>query len=214
MIQTRGVLFDLDGTLVDSGLDLAASVNHALRAMGLPVGSVERIRSYVGDGVKKLLERSLGEDNLHRLEEMERLFTPHYEAHCTDETKLYPGAYEALQKLKEVFPLGLITNKDRDFSMKILSGLGIDHFFDDVVGGDTLPNLKPAPDGVFYFAKRFGVKPEELVMIGDHITDLEMCKRAGCRSVFCRFGMGKKGEFVADAEIDSFSELPALLSTF
>jgi phosphoglycolate phosphatase len=211
-MRAKGILFDLDGTLIDSGLDLAIGVNYALHALSIEERPVELIRSFVGDGVTRLLERSLGPDHIHRIEECRAIFVPHYREHCLDNTHLYPGAFETIAELKKSYPLGLITNKDREFSKSILEGLGILPFFDDIVGGDTLANLKPHPDGLFYFARMFGVETGDLVMVGDHVTDLEMCRRGGALSIFCRFGMGSMGDYTPDAIIDSLPELLPLLA--
>jgi len=206
------ILFDLDGTLCDTGLDLALSVNHSLEMLNLPVIDIELIKSYVGDGIHKLIERSLSHSDPEKFDECLVIFLEHYKEHCIDHTVPYPGCVNALKTLKEHHILGVLTNKDRSFSEIILKGLNIMDFFSEVVGGDTLNAKKPQPEGVFYFSEKYGISSEKIIMVGDHKTDLELCINAKIKSVFCNFGMGREGNFTPDFRIDSFDELSPLLN--
>jgi len=206
------ILFDLDGTLCDTGLDLALSVNHSLKELGLPVIDIELIKSYVGDGIHKLIERSLANSDETKFDECLEIFLKHYHDHCTDNTVVYSGGIEMLSALKDKHTLGVLTNKDRSFSEKILKNLNILPYFAEVVGGDTLPVKKPEPEGIFYFSKKFSVPVENIIMVGDHKTDLELCRRAGIKSIFCNFGMGVTGDLIPDYRINSFTDLIPLLN--
>lgn len=205
------VLFDLDGTLCDTGLDLANSVNFARIKSGLKELEIDLIKSFVGDGIHKLMERSLPGDEIKLFDECMNTFKEHYYENCAVHTRLYPGGMEALLELKDRYILGVLTNKDSRYSVKILKELNAFSHLDEVVGGDTLGKKKPEPEGVFYFSKKYSIPVTNIVMVGDHKTDLELCKRSGAVSVFCKFGMGVTGDFVPNYEINSFNELSSLL---
>ena len=212
MSKIKAILFDLDGTLIDSVTDLANSVNFTLNKVGLPTHTREEIKNFVGDGVQKLIKRSLGQRNMEKYSEAFALFMDHYEAHCTDNTILYPGVAETLPLLKQNYWLAVLTNKSVTFSSKILRSLKIDSYFKEVLGGDSFPTKKPDPAGIFHLADKWGVDPAtEMIMVGDHATDIEVGQRAGCKTVFVAGTIGKKRGLMPDFVIDSMLELPGLL---
>jgi len=212
MPQIKAILFDLDGTLIDSVTDLANSVNHTLAQVGLAGHSRDEIKSFVGDGVQKLIKRSLGESHMDKFAEAFAIFMDHYGQHCTDNTVLYPGVAETLPQLAERYTLAVLTNKSLKFSLKILKALNIDSCFKEVLGGDSLDTKKPDPAGIFFLAEKWGLNPEqEILMVGDHATDIEVGQQARCRTVFIEGTIGDKRGLEPDFVIRSMTELPGLL---
>jgi phosphoglycolate phosphatase len=212
-----GVVFDLDGTLIDSKLDIAAAANHALPAHGFPALPVEEIASYVGDGARTLLARAARLDSAdERLDALLGTFLDYYAAHPTDHTVLLPGAREALEALGEL-PLALCTNKPRAITDQILSNLRLAQTFRVVVGGGDLPKSKPDPLPLQHIAGKLGLSTAELVMVGDGEQDIYCAKNASARSVGVAGGLQGSERMLAaapDASLSSLRELPALIRTW
>ncbi len=210
MSQTKAIIFDLDGTLIDSVDDLANSVNYTLGRLDLPLHTTEEIKSFVGDGIQKLIKRSLGQTHMEKFDDAFAIFMKHYGVHCTDNTVLYPKVAETISFLAEKYSLAVLTNKSATFSHKILKALKIDSYFKEVLGGDSLPTKKPDPAGILYLADKWGLAPDQLVMVGDHATDIEVGQRAGCKTVFIEGGIGETRGLKPDFVINSMDELPDL----
>ena len=211
MKKIQAIIFDLDGTLIDSVTDLANSVNYTLGSLGLPLHTIEEIKSFVGDGVQKLIKRSLGQAHIGKFEDGFKIFMMHYGSHCTDNTALYPGVTDILPKLAEKYSLGVLTNKSVTFSNQILKTLGVDTYFKEVLGGDSLPTKKPDPAGILYLAEKGNLATDKMIMVGDHVTDIEVGQRAGCKTVFIEGGIGETRGLTPDLVINSITELPDLL---
>jgi phosphoglycolate phosphatase len=202
-----GVIFDLDGTLIDSRADLALAVNLTRADLGLAPLPPEQVVGYVGDGVRKLLTRALPECP-ERLEQALALNHRHYCNHLLDRTALYPGVGPALERLGGLgFGLLVVTNKPRAFTDLILAGLGIAPLLAGVVGGGDCPELKPDPAPLRLALERGGCRTEGSWIAGDHVTDLEAGRRAGLRRCYCRYGFGRPGGESWDLAVDRLTEL-------
>ena len=206
-MQKQLLIFDLDGTLADTRADLTTGINLMRTHYGLPPLGVEKVEGFVGDGIRKLVERSL-EGAAVDVDEALALDKKFYAEHMLDETALYPGVAEGLQKLAAAgHTLAVLSNKPGDPSRVILKHLGVDTLFFRIIGGGDLPNLKPAPDGIFALMEEAGALPENTWMLGDHHTDLEVAQNAGAKSGFVTYGIGHPGEFTPDQVWNGFGEL-------
>ena len=198
--------------MIDSVDDLTNSVNYTLGKLDLPLHTREEIKSFVGDGVQKLIKKSLGQTDMEKFAEAFAIFMDHYGQHCIDNTVLYPKVAETISYLAEKYSLGVLTNKSITFSHKILTALGVHTYFKEVLGGDSLPTKKPDPAGIFYLADKWSIDPlNEMVMVGDHATDIEVGQRAGCKTVFIVGTIGQQRGLSPDFVIKSIGELPDLL---
>ena len=206
------VVFDLDGTLIDSRRDIAASANHALGVHGLPQLSISEISSFVGDGARLLLSRAARLPNdAPELDALLATFLDYYAAHPTDHTQLLPGAHEALSELSYL-QLALCTNKPRAITDRVLANLRLPAHFSVVLGGGELAKQKPDPLPLLYIAEKLGLSAAELVMVGDGAQDIACAKAAGAHSVGVEGGMQSRDLLVAanpDVLLSSLSELPA-----
>ncbi|MEI8206270.1 MAG: HAD-IA family hydrolase [Kiritimatiellales bacterium] len=201
------LIFDLDGTLADTRADLATGINLMRAHYGLPPLSMEKIETYVGDGIRVLVERSL-QGAAVNVDEALALDKKFYAERMLDETVLYPGVAEGLKKLADAgHALAVLSNKPGDPSRVILKHLGVGDLFFRIIGGGDLPKLKPAPDGIFALMKDSGIQPENTWMLGDHHTDLEVAHNAGVKSGFVTYGIGHPGKFTADQIWNGFGEL-------
>jgi len=201
------LIFDLDGTLADTRADLATGINRMRAHYSLSPLSMEKIETYIGDGIRVLVERSLqgAEVNVDEALALNKKF---YAEHMLDETVLYSGVAEGLKKLATAgHLLAVLSNKPGDPSRVILNHLGVGDLFFRIIGGGDLPNLKPAPDGILALMKESGLESSNVWMLGDHHTDLEVAHNAGVKSGFLTYGIGHPGEFTADQVWNGFREL-------
>jgi phosphoglycolate phosphatase len=214
-MRCKAVVFDLDGTLIDSRTDIALAANHALAENGFPTLSVERVSSYVGDGAELLLARAAAiEPGDPRLPALYAAFIAFYRAHPADHTRLCPGAAEALGGL--MLPLALCTNKPRITTEPVLAALGLSGFRIVVAGGD-LPEKKPHPAPLFHIAQALALEPRELVMVGDGAQDVLAGRAAGARTVGVRGGIQAEARLIAaepDVVIESLAELSDVVAAW
>jgi len=222
MLQQKTVLlFDLDGTLVDSAPDLALALNKTLRDLQLCEYDEPTIRRWVGNGAKVLIERALectsnsNESNTALVNDALAIFIRHYQNSLCINSALYSDVKEGLLTLKASgFRLAIITNKAEAFIRPILVGLGIGGLFEILIGGDTLAEKKPHPAPLNYALQQLKVPAEQCLMIGDSKNDILAAKAANIASVGLTYGYNY-GEDIADYQpdfcFDSFSELLAAL---
>ena len=211
--QIRLLIFDLDGTLIDSALDLALSVNAMREKMGLPPLPHQEIATYVGQGVAHLMRRSLGdratEENVQQALDF---FLAYYREHMLDNTVTYPGVREALDQLKD-HHLAVLSNKPVRFSELILEGLGLLPFFRYVYGGNSFEQKKPDPMGAIKLMDQCNVRLRETLIVGDSETDVRTGKNAGIWTCGVTYGFGSYTLETAppDFLVDDLRELPPLL---
>ncbi len=186
-------LFDLDGTLADTLPDLAASTNYVREQNGLQAVDDATVRTYVGDGARTLLRRSLAElqpdDNA--IEAAFATYIEHHRAQCTVHAELFPGALEYLSRLREQdYAIAVVTNKPEQFAIPVVRHLGLDQFASVVIGGDTLPTKKPDPAMLKHALDMLGSTTEQATMIGDGLPDLRAGKALKIQTIGCLFGYG------------------------
>ena len=187
------LLFDLDGTLVDSRTDLAAATNRMRALHGLPPIDIPTVVSYVGDGLAKLAERALQGAPVDPAAAAREIGAC-YDGHETDATRPYPGVDGGLRALHAAgHRLGLVTNKPARHARRIFDCFGWTPLFAALMAGGDTPSLKPAPDPILEAMRRTGSAPGDTWMVGDHHTDLEAARRAGVSSVFLLSGLGTTG---------------------
>jgi phosphoglycolate phosphatase len=209
MIASKLLVFDLDGTLADTGADLAASVNRTLLLLRLPTRPDAEILGFVGDGVSKLIERSLGGAFPDRFSEALKQFKKIYAEHLLDQTTLYPGVLDVLQHFGGKDKV-LITNKTLEFTRAICSGLGIAGYFKEIIAGDSTEFMKPDPRLLLPLFERFGAAPGETLVIGDGVNDILLARNAGTLSCAFLNGLGKREHLLGlrpDFTIESMLDL-------
>jgi phosphoglycolate phosphatase len=213
-VKPKVVVFDLDGTLVDSGKDIAQATNFALKSHGLPALELREVLSHVGDGARLLLARSARLDPEDpRLDDLLATFLDHYSAHAVDHTRPLPGVLEALDALPD-FTLAVCTNKPRRTTEIVLHALDLEARFSTVIAGGDLARSKPDPAPLIEIARRLGVVPNELVMVGDGPQDVQCGRSAGVRTVGVLGGIADETRLLEagpDVVVRSLTELPALL---
>ena len=184
------MIFDLDGTLIDSSRDLAISTNATRAHFGMPALDQHVINSYVGNGAAVLVERVMGADvSAEQKAEALEFFLTYYRAHSLEHTRLYAGVREALEALAcEGHVLGVLTNKPEKISRDILNGLGLGEFFFRIYGGNTFAEKKPHPRGILTMCQEAGVAPSDTLMVGDSRVDVETARNAGVASCGVMWG--------------------------
>ena len=216
----RLILIDLDGTLVDSVLDLAFSIDEMLRRLGHPPAGEAKVRNWVGNGVESLVCRALtgemnGQPEAAVLEHAFPLFMAVYAENTACHSTIYPGIREGLDTLKaEGYLLGCITNKAGRFTEPLLKKLGLFNDFKIIISGDTLPKKKPDPLPLLHAAEHFSVAPEQSIMIGDSINDIKAARAAGFWAVAVSYGYNHGQDIrlsEPDIVIDSLAELAPML---
>jgi phosphoglycolate phosphatase len=209
----RLLIFDLDGTLIDSKLDLANSVNATLEHMGRAPLPHETIYRYVGDGAAMLVKRALGgEVSDQEADRGLAYFLSYYRLHMLDHTVMYPGVRDGLELLKGR-SMAILTNKPVRFSRDILAGLGIAPYFHTVYGGNSFDKKKPDPVGVRALLRALPAGPAEAMMVGDSRVDVQTARNSGIWACGVSYGLGADGfrEDPPDVMVDSLVDLQSYL---
>jgi len=216
--EVRAVLFDLDGTLLDTIHDLAEAANRTLAELGRPTRPLEEIHSFVGKGIPHLVRRCMTENTFAEEAEIEQavaLFKGHYADVNGRATRIYEGVVETLQAMRAMgLKLACVTNKAGDFTLPLLERMGIDVHFDAVVSGDTLAVKKPDPATVRHACEAMGVAVGEALMIGDSANDAGAAQAAGMPVVLVRYGYseGRPVDTIpCDALLSSMPEVLPLI---
>jgi len=207
-LRVKAVTIDLDGTLADSVPDLAVAASLMLRELGRPDLPESAIRTFVGKGIPRLVERALAgtlDGAVHKsvLDTALPVFERCYLAVNGKHTTIFPGVMEGLDALRAAhLPLACVTNKAGQFTLPLLEQLGIAHYFVQVIAGDTLPQKKPDPAPLLYACHHFGISPGEMLMVGDSMNDAEAARAAGC-PVFCVSYGYNEGQDVRALDVDA-----------
>ena len=205
------LIFDLDGTLIDSKVDLVHSVNAARGLMKLPPISEELVSSYVGNGAPILMRRALGQEASEAdVQRALEYFLGYYREHMLDNTRLYPGVKEALDRLQNAGSnMAVLTNKPVRFSRELVNGLGLGAHFFQVYGGNSFEQKKPDPVGVEALLRESGVARERSVMVGDSGVDIRTARNANIRVCGVTYGFQPEGfvEDPPDIVVDDMNEL-------
>lgn len=214
MKQTELFIFDLDGTLIDSKLDLVNSVNATREWFGLEPLPIDLVSTYVGNGAPMLVKRALPDASEHQLTEGLRYFLNYYREHMLDATTLYPGVHEALDRMLVAGKsLAVLTNKPVRFSVSLLEGLGLDLHFFRIYGGNSFVEKKPHPVGIEALMRERKVRASRTVMVGDSSVDILTARNAG--TLACGVSWGFRPETFQEAPpdlvIDNMGELADLV---
>ncbi len=205
------LIFDLDGTLIDSKLDLAHAANAARGHMGMPPIENECVYSYVGNGAPVLIRRVLGADATEaQVQESLEFFLEYYRDHMLDFTVLYPGVRESLDRMRDAgVRLAVLTNKPVNISRAIVAGLGVGGHFRQVYGGNSFDFKKPHPIGIETLMEECGVARERTMMVGDSSVDIQTARNAGVQSCGVTYGFQPESlQAVApDLLVDRMEEL-------
>lgn len=217
----RLLLFDLDGTLVDSAPDIADAVDQALEVHGRPSVGEAAVRDYIGNGAERLVHRVLtgsrdGDAAKAEFAAVYASFLEIYQAGLYVRTRVYPGVVDVLRCLADDdWTLGVVTNKPQRFTLPLLAACGLDDRFAIVLSGDSLPRKKPDPLPLIHAADVVGADLAQTIMVGDSIADLEAARHAGIPAICVSYGYSGGLDLVAlgvDRLIDEMSALPAAIA--
>lgn len=208
------IIFDLDGTLVDSRKDIANAVNYTLRKLNRKEKSLAEITSYIGTGLEDLIRKSVGQARNSFFTKALYIFQEYYRQHSTDNSSLYPGVIEILEYFKNKRKV-IITNRKYEFAVLTLRVLEINGYFEDILGGDDLGCVKPSSCPLDKTLNRWKMNKEKTIMVGDMDIDILAGKRSGMSTCAVTYGIGKKDDILKakpDYIIDSILELKEIIN--
>src|SRR6202158_3194999 len=213
--EVRALIFDLEGTRIDSKLDVIHSVNAMLREMRRPERATETISGYIGHGAPQLAARAMGgtateEELKHALQ----FFLGYYEEHKMDNTYAYSGVPETLAQLGHM-PMAVLTNKPARISVRILNSLGLAQYFRAIYGGNSFESKKPDPFGANKILQEFGIAAREALLVGDSEVDVQTARNAGMQAAAVNYGFGvhDRAAYPADVYLQRFSDLTGVVSS-
>lgn len=212
--RVRALVFDLDGTLIDSKLDLVLAVNATMIEMHRPELDHDVIASYVGNGAPVLIKRALGPSAAeHEAAQALDYFLRYYRAHMLDNTIAYPGVKAGLEALHKT-PMAVLTNKPVRVSKSILEGLGLAKYFRAVYGGNSFETKKPDPQGMLSVLRELNVDARESMMVGDSDVDVQTARNASAWACGVTYGFGPHGfeKYPPDITIDNLEELAPIIN--
>jgi len=217
----KAIIFDLDGTLIDSAPDLRTACNKLLAVHQRRPITMEETKKFVGNGAAKLVERAFAATGAsvqdQEIATLTKGFLAFYDGHEADETQPYPGVMAVLDQLAgQGYRLALCTNKPKEPTENLLRDLGMSGFFELVLGGDELARKKPDPQMIHYILEQMNVAPGDAVMVGDSSNDIDAANNAGVRNVAVSYGYRKVpvSELGAGYIIDRFDDLAGILDHF
>jgi phosphoglycolate phosphatase len=214
LLPVRALIFDLDGTLIDSKVDLIHSVNAMLREMNRPQLPAETISGYIGHGAPLLVARALGVGATEEeLKGALQFFLGYYEEHKMDNTSAYPGVAETLAQLSNL-PMAVLTNKPARISVRILNSLGLAKYFRAIYGGNSFESKKPDPFGATKILREFGIAAREALLVGDSEVDVQTARNAGTQAAAVNYGFGvhDRAAYPADIYLDRFADLAGVVT--
>src|SRR3990172_8524994 len=222
-LAVKMVLIDLDGTLIDTVPDLAAAANRMLADLGRPQWPLERIRTWIGNGVPRFVKRALtgemwAEPDAAAFEPALALFQKRYAADVSGRSRPFPGAVEALERLSAMgVSLACITNKAEAFTLPLLKDLELDKYFHLVLSGDSLPKQKPDPLPLTHACRHFGITPDHGVLVGDSSNDVAAARAAGMPVICVTYGYNHGHDIRdshPDAVVESLTDVPPYLRLY
>jgi len=209
------LIFDLDGTLVDTRQDITSAINYALEPYGFKKVDVDETTKLIGEGVSRLFEKLIGNNDSDIIEDVKNRFLDYYSEHIADYSTIYPNVIETLEKLID-YKKAIISNKREELTKKLLKKINIIEYFDIIVGSDTTPEKKPSPLPILYACSNLNVQPKEAIIIGDSNYDIEAGKKAGVfKTIGVTYGY-RDLIYLKDADyiISSFDMILPILDTF
>ena len=209
------IIFDLDGTLVDSRLDIMHAVNHAVSPYAIDPVDLAETTELVGEGAIRLMEKLLKKRKVnHDISMLVDRFESYYSAHPVSHTVVYPGVPETLRLLRD-YRKAIVSNKFRSISLQVLERLELSQYFEEVAGVDTFPERKPSPLPVLRIMERFRARPKDTVIVGDSMYDIQAGRAAGTKTVAAAYGYGSRGfSDNADFIITDFPQLIDVINRF
>jgi phosphoglycolate phosphatase len=209
------IIFDLDGTLVDSRADITDALNYAISPYNVEPASIEETMTLVGEGATRLVAKLLEKRKAHLdTSELVARFESYYSAHPASHTVPYPGVPETLRSLHN-YRKAVISNKFQSIVLKVLEQLQLSRYFDEAVGVDTFPERKPSPVPILRILDQFRAQPEEAFIVGDSIYDIQAGRAAGAKTVAVAYGYGSPGfSDNADFVITRFAQLIDVVNSF